>query len=56
MQLVGGNGPWEGAIEVKVAESWMSICDPDFNDNDAAVVCRMLGYTGKYVISFSFIV
>jgi len=47
IRLDGGRGPWEGTLEVNVEGSWKTICDPNFDDNAADVVCRMMGYTGK---------
>ncbi|VDI06130.1 Hypothetical predicted protein [Mytilus galloprovincialis] len=44
VRLTGGNGPWEGTVEVYVDGSWGSICDRDFDLSDARVICRMLGY------------
>ena len=46
---MGGEGPNEGRVEVCVDETWSgSICEfLDWDNNDAAVVCRQLGFPSK---------
>ena len=36
----------EGLVEVFHGGRWGVICDNDWGDSDASVVCRMLGYNG----------
>ena len=50
---MGSARPNEGQVEIFHDGVWHAICDADWNDNDAAVVCRQLGfrymnYTGVY--------
>ncbi|WAR30644.1 MSRE-like protein [Mya arenaria] len=42
--LSGGRGPYEGTVHVRHNNQWGTICDDNFDNNDALVVCRMLGY------------
>ena len=47
VRLVGGSSSSEGRVEIKVAGVWGTVCDNNWGDNDANVVCRQLGFTGK---------
>ena len=44
VRLVGGSFASEGRIEVEYQGEWGTICNDDFDLNDAHVICRMLGY------------
>lgn len=50
VRLTKGNSSFEGRIEVKYNGHWGNVCATEFGENDARVVCRMLGFETRYIL------
>ncbi|XP_040297148.1 scavenger receptor cysteine-rich type 1 protein M130-like isoform X1 [Bufo bufo] len=43
VRLVGGSGPCEGRVEVKIGGEWSTVCEDDWDEKNTEVVCRQMG-------------
>ena len=44
LRIVGGPSQLEGRLEVCLNNVWGTVCGFNWDNNDAAVACRQLGY------------
>ncbi|CAC5407328.1 LRP5_6 [Mytilus coruscus] len=53
VRLVGKGGHNEGTVQVFVNGVWGSICDDQWGDVDAGVICHMLGFGREHAVAVS---
>lgn len=54
VRLAGGKDASEGRVEVCYNQVWGTVCDDDWDDVDASVICTSLGYTGQIKLHSQF--
>ncbi|XP_011499966.1 PREDICTED: uncharacterized protein LOC105363863 [Ceratosolen solmsi marchali] len=50
LRLVNGTSPKEGRVEIRHHGIWGTVCDDDFSNATAKVICRSLGYGGPAMV------
>ena len=52
---MGGHTPNDGRVQICVEERFVYVCDENWNNIHAAVVCRQLGHNGSELLHNTFL-
>ena len=44
VRLAGGRNRYEGRVEIQLNQIWGTVCDDSFDNREATVVCKQLGF------------
>jgi len=51
-RLTNANSQWNlGSVEIFADNRWAEVCDPSWDDRDAGVLCRELGYVSGHAVT-----
>jgi len=53
VRLIGSTADTAGVVEYYDGSNWVTICPTEWDDTDAVVVCRSLGYDGGTVMTYA---
>ena len=51
VRLINGFAPYAGQVAVYRRGTWVAVCDDGWDEKDATVVCRELGYPGVNIVT-----